>query len=234
MIVETIVAGFLETNTYLVGDLVSKRAVVIDPAGKVELILSKAREHDLNVEWIVNTHGHVDHIRRNLELQEATGAKIAVHRLDAPLLNKSRWYMLPLAGRTRLSPPPDLLLDDGDMLKVGGLSFRVIHTPGHSAGSMCLKHAKALFCGDLIFAGAFGRAEDMRVLFNSIHERIFVLSDDIKLYPGHGPKTTIEAERKGNPFMRLPPEALERMLYSKRHIAKLERKRALEKQGEQS
>lgn len=205
MIIETVESKFFGTNTYIVGCLTTRKAAIIDPFGKASDIEALVKKWNLTVEYILNTHSHADHVWLNGRFKSLYGAKIAIHELDAPALNKVRWYLLPL-GRLKLSPPADLLLKDKDTVKVGSLELEVLHTPGHSNGSVCYRYQKKLFTGDTLMAGAVGRVNlktnDLEILLHSIKEKLLVLSDDIAIYPGHGPKTTIETERKYNPFLK--------------------------------
>lgn len=229
MQVERIESGFFRSNTYLVIDEFSNQALLIDPAGDWKKIEALIRKTGAQVAAIVNTHGHFDHANRNWEAKKFTGAPIFIHAADAPAFEKISMAALFLRGRSRLSPPPDRLLQEGDTVEAGGLSFEVIHTPGHTPGGICLRHKKFIFTGDLVFAGSIGRT-DLRggnydQLIASLQDKIFILSDDIHLFPGHGPRTTIENERKYNVFVKLRPEQIDELLFGPPRKKKKEEER---------
>jgi len=189
-----------------VGDENSGKGVVIDPGDEVDRILSRIKEHSLHVELILNTHGHFDHVGGNKKLKEATGAKIAIHPDDAHYLDKLSQSAAVWGMSAEDSPPPDLLLSDGQILEVGGLKFKVLHTPGHSPGSVSflIDDAQIVFTGDLIFAGSIGRTDfpggDYNALIQSVRKKIFPIGDDYRILSGHGPATTVGHEKQYNPF----------------------------------
>lgn len=217
MRIEKVESGVFQTNTYLVIDDLTGQAMLIDPAGKWKRIARLIEDTKAEVVAIVNTHAHYDHANRNHEAKKLTGAPIFIHEAEAQNLNKFTLVSLLFRGRPRLSPPADQVLTEGDAVKVGSLSFEVIHTPGHTPGGICLRHKKHMFTGDALFAGSVGRTDlkggDYDSLASSIKDKIFILSDDIHLYPGHGPKTTIEQERKYNLFVKLRPEQIDQILF---------------------
>jgi glyoxylase-like metal-dependent hydrolase (beta-lactamase superfamily II) len=215
--IERIESGFFKSNTYLVVDEATHAALLIDPAGHWRDIEAAIQSTGASVVAIVNTHTHYDHANRNHEAKKRTGAPIGVHRAEAEALRRFSLASLLFRGRARLSPPADRRLEDGDEIEIGSLRFEIIHTPGHSPGGICLRHKKNIFSGDTLLAGAIGRADlpggDYDQLVASIRDRLFVLSDDIHVHPGHGPKTTLEAERKYNIFVKLRPEQIEEILF---------------------
>jgi hydroxyacylglutathione hydrolase len=207
MIIETVESGPFFTNGYLVGDEMTHKAIVIDaPKDSAHLLTSAANRHNLTIQLIINTHGHWDHIADNARLQEETLAPIAIHRLDEPrIMNpKPVFFHLPFE-----IPPTKAgkYLEGGDVVEVGNLKFEVLFTPGHTEGGICLHEAseKALFSGDTLFAGSVGRVDlpggDWDTLMKSIETQLLSLPDDVTVYPGHGPTTTIGRERKRNPFL---------------------------------
>ena len=217
MLIKTFTSRFLGVNTYVIACESSREAAVIDPAGKAEPIMQLIRERDLHVKYIFNTHGHVDHIWRNKEIKEATGAPIHVHEKEAAALDKPRWWLPLFKLRTRISPPADVLIRDGDRFPLGILNVEVIHTPGHSPGSVCLRVKKRIFSGDTLMAGTIDpKADELHTLLTSLRDRLMVLSDDIRVYPGHGPDTTIQRERLHNFFLRANEETVERILLPRR------------------
>ncbi|MDP1809010.1 MAG: MBL fold metallo-hydrolase, partial [Actinomycetota bacterium] len=187
LIIETIPVGSLQTNCYLIAAKAGGDALVIDPGGDAEKILSAAAKHDLKIVTIINTHGHWDHIGANPALVKATGAKVFVH-----------------AGE-EFSTRPDGVLTDGETIEVGGLEIKVIHTPGHTPGSSSFLVAGDLFSGDLIFYESVGRTDlpgsDEGKLHESIDSKVLTLPDKTNIFPGHGPKTSVGWEREHNPYI---------------------------------
>ncbi len=218
MIVETLVVGLLQTNSYVIVDEGSGEGAIIDPGGDAGQILNTVRELDtrldvdLAIKVVVNTHAHFDHVLDNGKVMEQLSRlsdappKLVAHPQAAPLLaagGGARWFGFQSAP----SPEPDLLVEDGDVLSLGQLSFQVMHTPGHSPGSITLYCAeeKALFVGDVLFRQGVGRPDlpggDWATLMDSIRTRLYTLPDDTVVYPGHGPATTIGQEKKSNPYV---------------------------------
>ncbi len=207
-IYEHMVVGDLDCNCYLIGDPVSKQAVVLDPGddgGRIERAIAG---HGLEVVAVVATHAHFDHILAAEAIRAVTGAPFYLHQGDMDLLQWLPASLEMFLGVTQAPPPPevDTKLSDGDVLKVGGHALHVIHTPGHSPGSICLVTAEQdlLFSGDTLFAMSVGRADlpggDQDALVTSIRRRLFPLGD-MPVHPGHGPATTLDRERVNNPFV---------------------------------
>jgi glyoxylase-like metal-dependent hydrolase (beta-lactamase superfamily II) len=181
--------------------------MIIDPGDGAKEILKSVRELGLNIEYIVLTHGHLDHIGALREVQEATGAEVAVHSDEAKLFQGRYQSLGAMFGLSYPVPShPDRLLKDGDTLDVGDLHFSVLHTPGHSPGGICLLGEGVVFSGDTLFNYGIGRTDFLGgsydQLINSIQTKLMTLPDNTRVYPGHGPPTTIGAERKSNPFIR--------------------------------
>ncbi len=207
---QTVVAkGAVDTNCYIVGCPGTQKAIVIDPGAfspsEVEAILGLLRPDGLEAQYIINTHGHIDHIAGNRALKEITGASILIHRYDADRLGDGQLNGSFLFGMDIQSPPADRLLEDGEIIEVGELRLKVLHTPGHTPGCICLLADGVLFSGDTLFAGSVGRIDlpggSERSLLKSIKEKLMVLPEGTSVRPGHGPRTTIGREKKDNPFL---------------------------------
>ncbi|MBU1182897.1 MAG: MBL fold metallo-hydrolase [Proteobacteria bacterium] len=204
MIIKNLTVGPIMANCFIVGCDRTREAAVIDPGDESDKILLTLAGLKLKVKYIINTHGHFDHVGGNKKMKDATGAGILIHSLDAPMLDyisqsASAWGM-----NVEDSPPPDLMLKDDDEVKFGDISLKVIHTPGHSPGGISLYSHGSVFVGDTLFAGSIGRTDfpggDFDTLISSIRKKLFVLGDDVKVFAGHGPETTIGTEKRHNPF----------------------------------
>ncbi len=205
MILETLVVGPLEVNCYLIASGQGKEAVVIDPGDDGGRILERIRQHNLSLRYILNTHGHFDHIGANATLKKATGAEILIHHKDASLLGTAAEHARTFGLRAAPSPPPDGFIDEGDRIEVAGLTLRVIATPGHSEGGVSFLLDTDVFTGDTLFAGSIGRTDlpggSFREIMISIQDRILPLGDHMSVRPGHGPSSTIQKEKRTNPFI---------------------------------
>jgi len=201
--------GHMAIFAYIVGDPESGEALVIDPAANCGGIIKVAQENNFNIKYIVNTHGHVDHISGNTEMKKKTGAEIIIHKDDAELLVFTPPMVFKMFGAEQ-SPPADITVNDGDLITVGGLSLKVIHTPGHSPGGMSLYTKGYVFTGDTLFVEAVGRTDlpggSWSVMHRSITERLCTLPDDTKVLPGHNygrmPTSTIGHEKMYNPYIK--------------------------------
>ena len=205
MFLKTLVVGPLGANCYLIGCPETREGAVIDPGAEGDRILAVAREAGLTIKQIINTHGHGDHIGANGTIKRATGAAILIHKLDAPYLNDPAHNLSALMGSRETSPPADRLLEENDTISVGKtITLKVIHTPGHTPGGICLQGEGLVFTGDTLFAGSIGRTDfpggSFGQLINAVKEKLFTLDDALEVYPGHGPSSTIGAERVDNPF----------------------------------
>jgi glyoxylase-like metal-dependent hydrolase (beta-lactamase superfamily II) len=193
------------TNCFIVGCEKSHEAIVIDPGGDVDKILDATYKSNLNIKYIVNTHGHFDHAGGNKAIKEATGAEILIHRFDAPMLRQISMTAMAMGIVLEDSPPADLTVDEGDEIRFGKIALRVIHTPGHSPGGISLYTDGIVFAGDTLFYGSIGRTDlpgsSFPTLISSIKEKLFPLGDHVRVYSGHGPTTTIGTEKRINPFM---------------------------------
>lgn len=207
MIIKHFETGPLATVGYLVVDEGTGYAVMIDAPKDISIeVMRMVNENDWEVLCLINTHGHWDHIADNSEIVSRTAAKIAIHEKDAPLLENPKMFMFDLPFKIE-GIKPDILLNDGDIIEVGNLRFKVLHTPGHTPGGICLymEKEKVLFSGDTLFSGTIGRTDlpggSFEQLVNSIQEKLFKLNDSVIVYPGHGPSTSIGREKKCNPFL---------------------------------
>jgi hydroxyacylglutathione hydrolase len=204
MLIQPMVVGPIQANCFILGCEKTGEAVVIDPGDEAGRILSGLQKKNLQLKYIINTHGHFDHVGGNKALKDKTGAPLMIHKAEAPMLAHLKESAAVWGMRIENSPPPDRLLEDGDRITFGEITLEVIHTPGHSLGGISLYTPKDLFVGDTLFAGSIGRTDfpggDYDTLIASVRNRLFVLGDDVRVFPGHGPDTTIGTERKYNPF----------------------------------
>jgi len=204
MIIERLVVGMLQSNCYVVGSEDTKVGIIIDPGGDAPVILDRVEQLGLSIKYIVNTHGHIDHIAANRQLKEATQALIAIHRDDAQWLMSDQGDFARMLGVLSPGPPADVLLDEGDEIDFGNDSLQVIHTPGHSLGGISLVGDGMVFCGDTLFAMGVGRVDlpggSWETLMQSIKTRLFTMPDETIVYTGHGPPSTIGREKKFNPW----------------------------------
>jgi hydroxyacylglutathione hydrolase len=206
MILSIVHVGITQTNCYIVGCEETREGVVIDPGGHPGRILKAVEENDLTIRYVLNTHCHFDHMGANAEIVAATGASLALHPAELPILEAkggAALFGLPEVE----SPMPDVELEDGQVLEVGTLRFQVLHTPGHSPGGVTfyLEEEGVAFDGDVLFADGVGRTDlpggDWDIMLQSIRGVLFKLPDETALYPGHMSKTTVGRERSSNPWL---------------------------------
>jgi glyoxylase-like metal-dependent hydrolase (beta-lactamase superfamily II) len=197
--------GPMQANCYILECDETRAAVVVDPGDDGAQILNFLDENQLQLKLIVNTHAHIDHIAANLDLKEKTSAPLCIHSADADMLVNPEKNLSFFIGRPVSSPDSDRLLANGDVLEAGTIHLKVIHTPGHSPGSICLLGDGFIITGDLLFAGGIGRYDfpgsSYEELMTSLR-KVMMLDDDLIIYPGHGPRSTIGEERRTNPFLR--------------------------------
>ena len=209
MFIEQRQVGQMAVFAYLVGDEAGGEAVVIDPAEDTDGIIAEANKRKVRIKYIVNTHGHVDHIGGNGDMKTKTGAEIIIHEEDAEMLVSTPASMLRMFG-AKASPPADRRVKEGDLIVAGGVTLRVIHTPGHSPGSMTLYVDGYAFTGDTLFVEAVGRTDfpggSGEVMFDSILRKLCTLPDETVVLPGHNygnsATSTIGHEKIHNPFLR--------------------------------
>jgi glyoxylase-like metal-dependent hydrolase (beta-lactamase superfamily II) len=207
MIHEILPVGPLQCNCSVIGDETSREAIVIDPGDDIEDVLALVRKHHLQVKQIVITHAHIDHVGGAMKLRTATGAPILLNQNDYTLLKmldvQAAWIGVATPEKVEI----DQNLGDADTVKAGSLAAQVLHTPGHTEGSVCLYFPaeKKLFAGDTLFAGSIGRTDlpggSYEKILHSLHQRVLALPDETVVIPGHGPVTTIGEERESNPFL---------------------------------
>ena len=208
MIHEILPVGPLQCNCSIIGDETTHEAMVIDPGDDIEDILTLVTQHHLQVKQIVITHAHIDHVGGAMKLRAATGAPILLNQNDYALLK-----MLDVqASWLGMRPPGEVTIEatvaDGQSLQTGGLKANVLHTPGHTEGSVCLYFPaeKLLIAGDTLFARSIGRTDlpggSFEKIMRSLHARVLTLPDETVVIPGHGPRTTIGEEREQNPFLK--------------------------------
>jgi len=207
MILETFPVGVLQCNCTLLGDEATGEAMVIDPGDNVSYILERLAAQKLKLKQIVVTHGHIDHVGGALRLKRATGAPILMNENDLSLLKMMPMQAAWLGVATPEVAPPDENARENLVVGVGSHMAKVLHTPGHTQGSICLHFPpeKLLFAGDTLFAGSIGRTDlpggNGKLILRSIHERLMPLPDETRVVPGHGEETTIGEERESNPFL---------------------------------
>ncbi|HEY5584871.1 MAG TPA: MBL fold metallo-hydrolase [Ruminiclostridium sp.] len=202
MIVKPITGGMFESVSYLVGD--KGKAILIDAGVKCDKVLSIAKELNLTIEKIILTHGHIDHVAELDNIVEHTNAKVYIHIDDEMALTDARFNVSAYTGTAMTFKCKSEALRDGSVVHLGDLELKIIHTPGHTPGSICVEVENNLFSGDTLFNSGYGRVDlpngSFEDIYNSIVDKLFILPDDMIVYPGHGSSTTIEAERRTNPI----------------------------------
>jgi hydroxyacylglutathione hydrolase len=206
LIVKRLVVGPIQTNCYLVGCEETREGAVIDPGGDPQVILAEAEKAGLVIKYIINTHCHFDHTLANGDLMKATDAPLVIHRAEIPILEAGGGASL-FGLRVQNSPPANVLVDEGEVITLGKIELKVLHTPGHSPGGISLytEAESILFSGDTLFNMGIGRTDlpggDFHTLMESIKTKILTLPDETVVYSGHGPQTTVGREKGGNPFI---------------------------------
>jgi len=205
VIIKTLAVGPIQANCFIVGCDETLEAVVIDPGDEADRISHLLAESSLAAKFIINTHGHIDHVSANKKLHEITGAPILIHPLDAPMLDQVAASAVAWGLDAENSPAPDRELQEGDKITFGNITLTVIHTPGHTPGGISLYAKDDVFVGDTLFAGSIGRTDfpggSFETIKESIQQKLFNLGDDVRVHTGHGPTTTIGEEKRSNPFV---------------------------------
>jgi glyoxylase-like metal-dependent hydrolase (beta-lactamase superfamily II) len=206
LIIRKLEVGPIMANCFIVGCEETKQAVVIDPGDDADRILMALAKAELKVKYLINTHGHFDHVGANKRMKDVTAAQIAIHPDDEPMLLDLSSHAAMFGLGAENSPPADIHLKDSDTITFGNITFKVIHTPGHSPGGICLYTPGHLFVGDTLFMGSIGRTDlpggNYDTLISSIKTKLLNLDESTVVYPGHGPETTIANEKRMNPFLR--------------------------------
>ncbi len=204
MFLKTLIVGDLAVNCYIIADE-NKEAAVIDPGDNSGDILQIIKENNLHLRYIINTHTHFDHIGAIAEIKKATGAEFLIHEGEMHVLKTLPSQRFIFGVDIDSPPPPDRFLNDNDKIQLGGIILKILYTPGHSPGGICIHADGMVFTGDTLFAGSIGRTDlpggDYNALITAIKEKLLPLGDNTIVLPGHGPKSTIKDERKYNPFL---------------------------------
>lgn len=202
---KTLAVGPLAVNCYILSCDETRECIVVDPGDEGSRILDALESEGLSCRWVLNTHGHADHVGANAAVLAGTKARLAIHPADRFLLERAVSMALSLGMVIEPSPDPDVELEDKAVYSFGKEKLAVLHTPGHSPGSVSLVWGQRVFTGDLLFAGGIGRDDlpggSFPSIIQSIKKRIFPLGDSVEVFPGHGPSSTVGAERRGNPYL---------------------------------
>lgn len=209
MKIDRLVLGIYETNCYVLrSDELTEDCLIIDPGMDADELTDFLSEHGLNPLAVILTHGHIDHIAGLAQLRESfQDIKVYIHKLDAQMLSDSRSNLSGISGMAFRTEPADFFLEDNSQFELAAIKLQVLHTPGHTPGGVCLYSADdgLAFVGDTLFAGSVGRTDfpggSTTQLVEGIKQKLFTLLDRTKIYPGHGPATSIANEKANNPFL---------------------------------
>jgi glyoxylase-like metal-dependent hydrolase (beta-lactamase superfamily II) len=205
MKIEAIAVGGYQANCYLVYDELKKVAILVDPGSEANKIIDFIQKSGVKVAAIVNTHGHVDHISANDAVSKYTGVGVAIHQDDAAMLGDPSLNLSMFTGENTSQTGEVSTLSDGDVIEVDGVSLKVLHTPGHTTGGICLLGDGYILTGDTLFQGSVGRSDfpggSHNQLIKSIKDKLMILPDQTVVYPGHGPSSSIGYESHHNPFL---------------------------------
>ena len=205
MILERLILGDLQTNCYILADNDTKECAIFDPSAEADRIMSVINQHELKAKYIILTHVHIDHVMALDEIKKITGASVVVHTDEADLLNDITGTLAQLFNTAPPKTKADIKVSDGDTVSLGEKEIKFIHTPGHTIGCMCALCENMLISGDTLFSESIGRTDfpggNHNLLISSIKNKLMSLNDEIRVYPGHGPSTTIGHERMYNPYL---------------------------------
>lgn len=205
MNIKTIKATSYATNCYVVSEAQGDQGVIIDPAGAYDEIKGYIDEQSLEIPYILLTHGHGDHIGAVLQLKENYGSKVFIHEKDSYMLEDANKNLTNQLASGPIELAADEYVSDGQVIEVGSLKIKVIHTPGHTQGSVCYKIKNHVFTGDTLFASSIGRTDleggDREQILSSIKEQLLILPNETLIYPGHGAQTSLKKEKVNNPFI---------------------------------
>lgn len=208
MFLQRMTIGPFSVNAYLLGCCKSKTMAVIDPGGEPDEIWQRIQKLGYSLKFIINTHGHLDHTAGNYRLQQLSKARILAHPDDIYLMTTEDNFVSLFFSEIDLSPKPDILINDGQVIEVGHLNLEVIHTPGHTQGGVCLLVEDILFTGDTLFAGSIGRTDlpggNYQQIIASIQQKLYTLDDHLRILPGHGQESILGTEKRSNPFVKRP------------------------------
>jgi len=206
MMIRTVVVGEFQANCYLVVDEQSGKGMLIDPGGDAEALLALVEQERVELVLVIVTHAHIDHIGALDIVRRSTGAKAVIHSADACSLQDPDLNLSVLMNQPQRFELPEVVVEHGSTMLLGKMTVQFIHTPGHTPGSISVLVDEHVFTGDCLFAGGIGRVDlpggNWDALTSSIKERLYLLPDVTKVFPGHGPETTIGKERKSNPYVR--------------------------------
>jgi glyoxylase-like metal-dependent hydrolase (beta-lactamase superfamily II) len=197
--------GDYEMNTILVWDEQTRKAALFDPGGEARQTMKFAEQQGLDILYLINTHGHVDHITENGVVKSLRNVPLLIHALDQPMLLDPLLNLSAFTGEPVTSPDADRLIAEGDEISIGSELLKLYHVPGHSQGSLVFYQPGLLIAGDTLFNGSVGRTDfpgcSADELYGNIRAKIYTLPDDTEIYPGHGPTTTVGYEKRTNPFV---------------------------------
>ena len=206
MKIKRIPAGIYAANCYVLYSDTENQGIIVDPGGDADDILKFIEENNINIKYIVLTHGHGDHIAGVMDLKNKLKVDLMIHQADADMLKDAQMNLSSIMAIGSIEITPDDFLNDGDVLEFGDIKLSVIHTPGHTLGGICLLSGDSLITGDTLFKGSIGRTDlaggNYETIINSIKEKLLVLPGNTKVYPGHGPESTIEYEINNNQFLK--------------------------------
>lgn len=208
MIIKTMVVGPIAANCFIIGDKETNEGAIIDPGGDAERILRVVKETGLDIKFIVGTHGHFDHNAAMKQIKQDLECDFLMHKSDLLFVQRSKKSAMNWGIDIEQVPDPDKYIEEGDILKLGALELKILNTPGHSPGGICIyiQSENILFSGDTLFYGSVGRTDfdggSMEELIKSIKEKLYTLPDDTVVYTGHGEQTTIGEEKIHNMFVR--------------------------------